>query len=139
MLVISNNVSIPENEIELNAVRAQGPGGQKVNKTSSAVHLRFDITASSLPDYYKSRLLALRDQHINKDGVVVIKAQQYRSQQKNREEALDRLQRLVQSVKNQPKRRVPTKPTRSSRQKRLDSKTRRSQLKQLRQKVTEDR
>ncbi len=139
MLVISNNVSIPEYEIELNAVRAQGPGGQKVNKTSSAVHLRFDITASSLPDYYKSRLLALKDQHISKDGVVVIKAQQYRSQQKNREEALDRLQRLVQSVKNQPRRRVPTKPTRSSRQKRMDSKTRRSQLKELRQKVTEDR
>ena len=138
MLVISNNVSIPENEIELNAVRAQGPGGQKVNKTSSAVHLRFDITASSLPDYYKSRLLAVKDQHISKDGVVVIKAQQYRSQQKNREEALDRLQRLVQSVKNQPRRRLPTKPTRSSRQKRMDSKTRRSQLKELRQKVTED-
>ena len=139
MLVISNNVSIPEYEIELNAVRAQGPGGQKVNKTSSAVHLRFDITASSLPDYYKSRLLALKDQHISKDGVVVIKAQQYRSQQKNREEALDRLQRLVQSVKNQPRRRVPTKPTRSSRQKRMDNKTRRSQLKQLRHRVTEDR
>ena len=138
MIVISNNVSIPENEIELNAVRAQGPGGQKVNKTSSAVHLRFDITASSLPDYYKSRLLALKDQHINNAGVVVIKAQQHRSQQKNREEALDRLQRLVQSVKNQPKRRVQTKPSPGSRQKRLDSKTRHSRLKQLRQKVTEE-
>ena len=138
MLFISNNVAIPENEIELSAVRAQGPGGQKVNKTSSAVHLRFDIMGSSLPDYYKTRLLALKDHHINKDGVVVIKAQQYRSQQKNREEALDRLQRLVQSVKNQPKRRVPTKPTPGSRQKRLDGKTRRSRLKQLRQKVTED-
>ena len=138
MLLISNNVSIPENEIELNAVRAQGPGGQKVNKTSSAVHLRFDIPGSSLPDYYKTRLLTLKDQHINNDGVVVIKAQQFRSQRKNREEALERLQRLVQSVKNQPNRRVPTKPTPGSRQKRLDSKTRHSRLKQLRQKVTEE-
>ncbi len=138
MLVISNNVSIPENEIELNAVRAQGPGGQKVNKTSSAVHLRFDITGSSLPDFYKTRLLALNDPHISKAGVAVIKAQQHRSQLKNREDALDRLQCLVQSVKVQPKRRVATKPTRVSRQKRLDDKTRRSRLKQLRHKVTEE-
>jgi len=136
VLVISKKVTIPEKEIEISAVRAQGPGGQKVNKTSSAAHLRFDIPGSSLPDYYKTRLLALHDLHINKDGIVVIKAQQYRSQQQNKEEALARLQRLVQSVKTQPRRRIPTTPTPASRQKRLDSKTRRGNLKSLRKNVT---
>ena len=135
MLVISNNVSIPENEIEISAVRSRGPGGQNVNKVSSAVHLRFDILSSSLPDYYKKRLLGLKDRRISKSGVIVVKAQQYRSQQKNREVALDRLTRLIQSVKVRPKPRLATKPSRTSQEKRLDRKTKRGQLKQLRKKI----
>ena len=135
MLVISNNVSIPENEIEISAVRSRGPGGQNVNKVSSAVHLRFDILSSSLPDYYKKRLLGLKDRRISKSGVIVLKAQQYRSQQKNREVALDRLTRLIQSVKVRPKPRLATKPSRTSQEKRLDRKTKRGQLKQLRKKI----
>lgn len=135
MLVISNNVSIPENEIEISAVRSRGPGGQNVNKVSSAVHLRFDILSSSLPDYYKKRLLNLKDSRISKNGVIVVKAQQHRSQQKNREVALERLTRLIQSVKARPKPRLATKPSRASRKKRLDHKTKRGQLKQLRKKI----
>jgi len=127
---------IDVNEVEFNAIRAQGPGGQNVNKVSSAVHLRFDIVNSSLPEHIKERLLAMRDQRITKDGVVVLKAQQSRSQEANKEEALRRLQELVDSVAVLPTVRRATRPTRSSQRKRLDGKTKDGERKQLRGKVS---
>jgi ribosome-associated protein len=136
-LPISTQVVIPFSEIDMQAIRAQGAGGQNVNKVSTAIHLRFDISASSLPDFYKQRLLQLRDRRISSDGIIVIKAQRFRSQEKNREEALTRLQQLVRSVAVSRKKRRPTRPSKSARKKRMDSKTRRGKIKALRGKVSD--
>jgi len=137
VLEISTNVSIPDNEIEFSAIRAQGSGGQNVNKVSSAIHLRFDIKASSLPEIYKQRLLRLRDHRLTKEGVIVIKAQQYRTQEKNREAALERLREMIKGVGVVQKVRRATKPTRGSQKRRMDSKVKRGKTKALRGRVDE--
>ncbi|MFD2177940.1 alternative ribosome rescue aminoacyl-tRNA hydrolase ArfB [Veronia pacifica] len=135
MIVISRNVTIPEDELHFSAIRAQGSGGQNVNKVSSAIHLRFDVKNSSLPEFYKTRLLALKDSRINKDGIIVIKAQQYRTQEKNRLDACQRLYDLITNATRVQKARHATKPTRSSQKRRVDSKTQRGKTKSLRGKV----
>jgi ribosome-associated protein len=134
MLKISDQVSIPSEEIDTSAIRAQGAGGQNVNKVSSAIHLRFDIMASSLPDDVKRRLLLMQDQRITAEGVIVIKAQNHRSQGKNRTEALSRLAELIRRNLRAPRKRIPTRPGQAARKRRLDSKKKRGLLKKLREK-----
>jgi ribosome-associated protein len=135
MLQIKNKIIIPDSELEISAIRSQGAGGQNVNKVATAIHLRFDIEASSLPAFYKQQLLKLNDRRITQDGVVVIKAQEHRSQEQNREEALQRLKQLILSAVVLPEIRKPTKPTRNSQKKRLDSKTKRGQIKLTRRQI----
>jgi ribosome-associated protein len=137
MLKVTPYLGIPDEEVELIAIRAQGAGGQNVNKVSSAIHLRFDIPASSLPDHYKERLMALSDRRISSDGVVVLKAQRFRTQEKNREDALERLCELIKRAMHTGKPRRPTKPTRSSKLKRLDAKKRRGTIKSLRGRISD--
>lgn len=137
MLQITNRTAIPLSDIDLSAIRSQGAGGQNVNKVATAIHLRFDINASSLSPLYKERLLNLGDRRITQNGIIIIKAQQHRTQEQNKEDALNRLQELLQSVTVISKKRQPTKPSRTAKKRRLDSKTKRGQIKALRGKVDE--
>jgi len=134
MLYINDDISISDEEIELKAIRSGGPGGQNVNKVSSAIHLRFDVDSSSLPESVKARLLQNRDQRMTVDGVIVIKAQNHRTQEKNRAEALTRLKQLIEESLTVRRKRIPTRPSRASKERRLDSKKKRSVLKKLRAK-----
>lgn len=135
-LTISSRISIPLEQIQLQAIRAQGAGGQNVNKVSSAIHLQFDITASSLPEFYQEQLMKLRDSRISKSGVITLKAQRFRTQEQNRADALERLAELIRSVAKVQKKRVATRPTKASKKRRLDNKKKQSQQKNLRRKVS---
>lgn len=131
-------IQIPDHEVEFSAIRAQGAGGQNVNKVSSAIHLRFDIRASSLPEMVKQRLLSMRDKRITRDGIVVIKAQRHRRQEQNREEALQRLREIVAEASRSTPKRIPTRPGRAARQRRVEAKIRRAATKRLRRRVRPD-
>lgn len=137
MLAITQHICISDDEIELSAIRAQGAGGQNVNKVSTAIHLRFDIMASSLPDTYKEKLMLLADKRVTTDGVIVLKAQRFRSQDKNREDALTRLLSIITEANAKVIRRIATKPSRSAKRKRVDEKAKRGNLKVLRGRITE--
>jgi ribosome-associated protein len=136
MLAISRNIILPECEIDIQAIRSQGAGGQNVNKVATAIHLRFDIGASSLPEIYKQRLMSLRDSRIDKSGVVHIKSQEFRTQERNKQAALNRLRELIQQVTVTPKKRIATKVPRQVKRKRLDHKSKRGELKSLRKKIS---
>jgi len=135
MIFITTNITLNDNEVEINAIRAQGAGGQNVNKVASAIHLRFDIKASSLSDLQKTRLLTSKDSRINKDGIFVLKAQQYRTQERNKIDAIERLQAFIKQATYVNKTRKATKPSRNAKRKRVDNKTQRGKVKALRGKV----
>ena len=138
MLKISDRVTIPNHELEISAVRSTGAGGQNVNKVASAIHLRFDIKASSLPDFYKQKLLQLNDSRISQDGIIIIKAKKFRTQLQNKEDAFKRLAKLIKSALIVKKKRIKTKATKAAKRRRLDSKAKRGQLKTSRKKVEYD-